>query len=280
MRRLIAIIAALLLAGAGTFFLVRYVRGAEDRALAGEVVVEVLVADQPIEAGTPAEELTTMVRTERVPTKVAAAGAVGSLQVLAGKVAAVSLLPGEQLIGERFVGPEDFEQGLGPKVDVPEDLLQVTISLSPERAVGGQLAPGDLVAVFASFDPFALNSFEPTGTETSDIPVLVPEEEDEESSTARLQTPNSTKIILHFVLVTNLQAEELPRTVDEEEAAAGGPDLAPTGNLLVTLALNPVDAERLVFSTEHGSVWLAVEGAQADDADTPVQTRVTVYEAQ
>jgi len=282
MRRVIAIVAALALAGLGTFLLVRYIQGAEARALAGEVLVEVLVVDQPIEAGTPAEELTDRVRAERVPTKVAAAGAVDDLTSLEGQVAAIALLPGEQLVADRFVDLEAY-QGIdgGPKVEVPADLLQVTLSLSPERVVGGELRPGDIVAVFASFDPFALNSVEPTGLAPDEIPVLVPDEGTEEEPTqARQQTPNSTKIILHSVLVTNLQAEELPRTVSEEEAVAGAPDLAPTGNLLVTLALEPVDAERLVFTAEHGRVWLALEGDDVDDSDTPVQTRVSIYEAQ
>jgi pilus assembly protein CpaB len=284
MRRVISIIAALALAGVGTFFLVRYIQGAEDRALAGEVVLEVLVVDQPIDAGTPAEELTDRVRVERVPAKVAAAGAVDDLTSLEGKVAAIALLPGEQVVTERFADPEAYQEtlGAGPRVEVPADLLQVTVSLSPDRAIGGQLRPGDLVAVFASFDPFALGTVEPTGLGPDEIPVLVPDEgtEEEQPSQARPQTPNSTKIILHQVLVTNLQAEELPRTLDEEAAVAGSPDLAPTGNLLVTLALEPVDAERLVFTAEHGFVWLALEGDDVDTSDTQVQTRVGIYEAQ
>lgn len=283
MRRVITIIAALALAGVGTFFLVHYVQGAEDRALAGEVVVEVLVADQPIEAGTAAEEIAGRVRLERVPAKVAAAGAVDDLAALEGKVAAISLLPGEQLVAGRFMTPEEYQDSLGggPKVEVPNDLLQVTLSLTPDRVLGGELRPGDLVAVFASFDPFPIDSVEPTGLNPDEIPVLVPDEgAGAEENRSGLQTPTSTKIILHWVLVTNLQAEQLPRTVEEENQVAGAPDLAPTGNLLVTLALGPVDAERLVFTAEHGFVWLALEGSGVDDSDTPVQTRAGIYEPQ
>jgi len=284
MRRLIAIIVALALAGAGTFFLVGYVRGAEDRALAGELVVEVLVADEAIPAGTPAEEVASRVRLERVPTKVAADGAVADLASLEGQVAAIALIPGEQLVAERFITLEAYLQSTGraAKVEVPEDLLQVTVSLSPERVVGGELQPGDRVTVFASFDPFPLNSVEPTGLGPDEIPVLVPEdasEEGEGATRAGLQTPHSTRIILHAVLVTNLQAEELLRTVDEEGAAAGAPDPAPTGNLLITLALGPVDAERLVFTAEHGFIWLALEGSEVDDSESAVQTRAYIYEA-
>ena len=282
MRRVIAIIIALVLAGAGTFFLVGWVRSAEGRVLAGEVLVEVLVVDRLIAAGTPAEELDGQVRPESVPTKVAAEGAVADLTSLAGKVAAVDLLPGEQIVSGRFLEAEAYRQtvGGGPAIEVPAGLLQVTVSLSPERVVGGVLSPGDLVAVFASFDPLALDNVEPTGLAPNEIPVLIPDDgTDEEPTRTGRQTPNSTGIILYGVLVTNLQAEELPRIVEDEEAVAGAPALAPTGNLLVTLALGPADAERFVFTAEHGTIWVALEGAGVRPSTAPVQTRVTIYEA-
>jgi pilus assembly protein CpaB len=285
MRRVIAVVVALVLAGLGTFLLVRYVKGAENRALEGETLVEVLVVDQPIDAGTPVEDMATLVRLEQVPVKVAASGAVADLSTLAGKVAAIDLLPGEQVVASRFATPEAYQLslGLGPKVEAPTDMLQLTMSLSPERVVGGQIVPGDVVAVFASFDPFQLNTVEPTGLAPGEIPVItttttLPGQESQGANAA--QSPNSTKIILHKVLVTNLQWEQLPRQLTAEERAAGVPDLAPTGNLLITLALYPVDAERLVFTAEHGWVWLALEGADVSEADTEVQTRNTVYEPQ
>ena len=112
--------------------------------------------------------------------------------------------------------------------------------------------------------------------------MLIPDDGTEENNERGAQTPNSTKIILRRALVINLQAEELPRTIDpaEEEAAAGAPELAPTGNLLITLALDPEDSQRLVFTAEFGTIWLALEGEEADDSDTPVQTRISIYEAQ
>jgi len=275
---------ALLLAGVGTFFLVRYVQTAEDRALEGEELVDVLVVDDRIAAGTPVEDLDDLVRLENLPAKVAVGGAVTDLASLAGLVAAIDLLPGEQVVASRFITLEAYQDTLRgvPKVDVPADLLQVTLSLSPERAVGGVVKPGDVVAVFASFDPFALGGVEPTGLAPEEIPVFVPEpaEGEEQQAITGLQTPNSTKIILHKVLVTNVQAERLPQQVTEEEQVAGAPDLAPTGNLLITLALGPVDAERLVFTAEHGWVWLGLEGADVDESDTEVQRRSIIYEVQ
>jgi len=154
----------------------------------------------------------------------------------------------------------------------------VTVSLSPERAVGGELRPGEEVVVFASFQPFPLNAVEPSELDPDEIPVFYPTGTGEDDTDqAGLRTPSTTKIILHRVLVTNVQAEELPPEPTEEQQSADVPDLAPTGNLLITLALSPVDAERLVFTAEHGTIWLAREGADADQSDTEVQTRETVY---
>lgn len=280
MRRVVAIVVGLALAGVCTFLLIRYVQSAEDRALEGEELVQVLVVDDRIEAGTAVADIADRLRLEQVPAKVAAAGAVADLTTLAGLVAAIDLLPGEQVMSSRFTTDEAYQASLGgPEVEVPGDLLEVTLSLNPERAVGGVLRPGDLVAVFASFDPFPLNAVEPTGLPPGEIPVFVPTGQEQES-TSGVQTPNSTKIILHQVLVTNVQAEELPRRVAEEEAVAGAPDLAPTGNLLITLALAPVDAEHLVFTAEHGWVWLGLEGADVSEADTEVVTRDVIYEVQ
>ena len=49
----VTLIAAILLVALGTVALVTYVKTAEDRALAGEELVDVLVLDATVPAGTP-----------------------------------------------------------------------------------------------------------------------------------------------------------------------------------------------------------------------------------
>lgn len=144
-QKLIGIIVSVLLAGIGTALLVAYVNSAEDRALAGEKTVGVLVVSDTIPKGTKGEELADKVRLEQVPTKVLASGAVATTGSLTGKVAVVDLLPGEQLVPSRFGTPE---QAAG----IPAGMLQVTVSLDPVRALGGQLREGDSVGVVVSFD--------------------------------------------------------------------------------------------------------------------------------
>lgn len=276
MRRTLGIIVALAIAGLGTLLLVGYVRGAEDRALAGEELVEVLVVDTRIAKGTPAAVLGGAVRLERVPTKVSAEGSISDLATLGDFVASTDLLPGEQVTAQRFVAEEALS--VRTAIEPPAGTIAVTISISPDRALGGAILPGDIVAVIASFDPFDLNTVEPS--EVSPGEVINPDEifigsTDGEGGTA-VKTPFATHIILHKVVVTNVQVEQRPR-VDDEATTDDGPALAPTGNLLVTLAAAPEDAERIVFTAEHGAIWLGAVSGDTPEPSTPVRTRENIY---
>jgi len=257
--------------------LVGYVRSAEQRALEGEELVEVLVIEDTIPRGTPATDMAKDVVLEMVPVKVRAEGSVSDLTLLADLVAGTDLLPGEQVVISRFVTAESLSANT--RIEAPANMLEITISLTPDRALGGGLLPGEYVAVIASFDPFELNAFEPTDLDPGDV--IDPSEifigttgGDEEG--LGLKTPNSTHLILHKILVTNVQVEQLPRT-STEELPDDAPPLAPTGNLLITLAAPPEAIEKIVFTAEHGFLWLAAEGEEAAEPTTPVQTRATVY---
>ena len=277
-RRLIGVIVAVALAAGGTFVILSYVNSAEERAVAGEETVEVLVVAEPVNRGTRGDKLGSAVKTALVPAKVRASDGVITLADLAGKVAAVDLVPGEQLLASRFVQAEELEAPA--RVEVPEGLLRVTVSLSPERAVGGQLVPGDLVAVVASFDPF---DYLIVNADEGEFPGAAPVGSDPEIDLpgplgGTQKTPNSSHVILHKVLVTNVQQERLPTDKTIDDAQEQGVDLAPTGNLLVTLAIGAPDVEKVVFSSEHGTVWLAHEPATASESGTAIQTRGTIYE--
>jgi pilus assembly protein CpaB len=241
-KRVIGVVAAVLLAAVGTLSLVGYVRGAESRALAGQETVEVFVLDQEVPEDTPAEELATLVSRERIPAKVRATDSVDDLETLEGMVTSVNLVPGEQLVSSRFATPAQLAEA--SVVDVPEGLQEVTVSLEPQRAVGGTVRPGDVVGVLASFlwddDP-----------------------------------KNTTKMNHQQVLVTNVQVEQLPST--PEEGGEDAPALAPTGGLLITLAVDVEQAERIVFAAEHGTVWLTAQDEDTDQGGSTVRDPGNIY---
>jgi pilus assembly protein CpaB len=232
-RRITGLAAAAVCALVGTLILVGYVHSAEARALSGEQTVDVLVVTDAIDVGTPADEIAGSVKTTKVPAKVRADGAVTDLDELEGLVATVALVPGEQLVRARFA--ESTRAG------VPEGLLEVTVSLDPERALGGQIAEGDHVAVIASFD-----------------------KDDTD--------PASTQMILHKVVVTSVlrDATAAAPTKDDDTVAPGG-------KLMVTLAVDAASVDRIVFAAEHGHVWLSAEPTVAPEGQTPVLTKALVW---
>ncbi len=269
-KRVVGIITALLLAAVGTAVLVAYVNTAEKRAQEGEELVEVYVVDTTIVAGTAGTDLVDSVRVEKVPAKVRAENSVDSLQALADRVASVDLLPGEQLVDSRFIRRTEFANRVAGVV-VPEDKVEVTVRLTPERAVGGLITPGETVAVLGSFEPFELN---PGVVEVDGQEVALPE-----AIAAQVQgkTPNATNILIHRVLITAVQQVSSQGISSDEEEETNRLEDAPEDDLLVTLALSPVDAERVVFTAEFGFLYLASERETVSDAPTEIQTRDRVF---
>ncbi|MDH3680474.1 MAG: RcpC/CpaB family pilus assembly protein [Acidimicrobiia bacterium] len=272
-RRVIGIVAALLLALVGTGALVAYVSTAEARALAGEELVEVYVVSSPIPAGTPAAEVEQFVTVEQVPAKVQATEAVDNLPSLTGTVTAVDLLPGEQLVDGRFVPRSEFADRL-VGVQVPDDMVEVTVELDPQRAVGGLLEPGHTVAILASFEPFDLNA---TVVEVDGEEVALPEAV---AAAIDGKTPNSTDVILRKVLVTAVQEIEDRTFNDSNDEEVDRLTTAPNDSVFVTLAVRPVDAERIVFTSEFGFLWLAIDRETVPEIEDPIQTRGTIYDDQ
>ncbi|MFH5824271.1 Flp pilus assembly protein CpaB [Georgenia sp. AZ-5] len=237
-RRVLAAVAAIVLAVLGGALVLTYVAAADERAMAGMEPATVLVVAQPVAQGTPAEDLADLVAPEELPAAAVVPGAVADLDDLAGKVATTDLQVGEQLLAARFAEPGVVDTGA---VEIPPGMHQVSVLLEPRRVVGGHLAPGDTVGAFVSF-----------------------------------AEPARTRLAFNKVLVTDVQGGITPPApTDQEQAPA--PDVAPTESVMVTLAVSAPDAERLVFAAEHGSLWLSLEPDDATTDGTRIVTEENVY---
>ena len=266
-RKWIGVLVSLVLAAVGTWVLVQYVNGADDRALEGVETVDVLVVSDTIPEGSSVQDVSARVSLQSVPASAQAIGSLDSLSGLQGQVTAVDLVPGEQVIATRFVTPQQLAET--QEYQIPDELLAVTLSLSPDRALGGEISPGDLIAVIASFEPFEINGVEPSDVD--------PDAEEAETLDELPKTPNTSGIIVHKAIVTNIQVEELPAAATEESAELQGVEVAPTGNLLVTIATTAPYIEKIVFTAEFGTVWLAIEGELSAEEFDQVQTRNLIY---
>ena len=149
-RRIIAAVAALLMAAFGAVQLYSYGQHADERAMAGLETSEVLVVKAPIAEGTPANRLTELVGSKTLPAMAVAPGAATDLDQLNGLVANTALQPGEQVSTARFSDPADLADGGTPPL--PKGMQAVSLMLDSQRALGSNLRPGDTVAVFASDD--------------------------------------------------------------------------------------------------------------------------------
>jgi pilus assembly protein CpaB len=222
-RRVIAAVSAVLLAVVGAVMLVSYVSGADARAAAGMQPTTVLVVVAPIPAGTPADGLSGRIAKKTLPKTAVAAGALTNLIAIAGKVANVDLKPGEQLLADRFADPAEIAAD-GPAQAPPGKQL-VSVVLDPQRALGGRLLPGSDVAVFVSFT-----------------------------------TPAKTTLALRHVLVTGIQGGASSESKDgkaADPADASAP--LPGTSVMVTLAVTPAEAQKVVFGADHGTLWLSLE---------------------
>ncbi|MHA7143346.1 Flp pilus assembly protein CpaB [Arthrobacter sp. TmT3-37] len=247
--RLIGGLAALVLAVMGTALLVLYVGAADSRAQEGLSPTEVLVVQERVPAGTPVDELSTMVTSESLVKSAVVPLALTTLEGQETRITAVDLLPGEQLLAERLVKPEDFAPGTVP---VPDGLEEVTVLLAPERMLGARISAGDRVGVYISGE---------LEEEAPDFERL-PDE--------MIGFKQYTNLNFQNVLVTAVQ-QAAPEA--EDSAGAGADAVAmPTGSAFVTLAVNDLDAGRIIFGAEFGSIWFTKESDASQEADTPVIT--------
>jgi pilus assembly protein CpaB len=253
-RKIVGILVALVLAVVGTVALVSYVQSAKDEAVAGEALVDAYVLSSGVTKGASLDTVRESVDLTEVPAKVRPDDAVTDLDALDDDlVAGVNLAEGELLLRSRLVGADQLS-----RAQVPDGLQEMTLSLSPERTVGGTLRAGDTVGIVLSFEPFDISGGG--------------------------KTPNMTHLTFHKVLVTSVQYaqnEEAPPSDDEEgdgdEGDEESVDRAPTNELLVTLALSSPQVEQVTFGAEFGHVWLTAEPDDATEDGTRIVTLDKVY---
>jgi pilus assembly protein CpaB len=220
-RNTLGIVAAVVIAAIATAVLVTYVRDAKDKAVAGEKLVDVLVASKAISAGTAASDLRDATTMERVPAKTRPDGALQSLHQVKNLVTSTDLVTSEILLRDRFVPAGQLEKGV-TEIKVPEGFLEITLKLNPEQDVGGQIKPNGRVAIFLP----------PPGSDPS-------------------APPNPADLAFRDVLVTNTQyvsSSKEPSSADQTKSQA------PTRTILVTLAVSAPDAQVIVAHQLSGDI--------------------------
>ena len=233
-RRIIAAVVAVVLAGAAAFGLYSYVRGADARALAGQETAEVLVITKAIPKGTPTEQMTKSVTAKLLPRVSVAEGVLTSLDEVSGLIAGTDLMPGEQVLGNRFIDPASLTTPLS--APVPKGLQELSLQLDTQRVIGGNLVPGDTVGVIL---------------------------------TVGEKPHRQTHMVAGKVLVSRVQGGLAPVPADGDSADQTAP-LPEATSVMATLAVTAAQAEKIVHAAEDGNVWLTHETADDNEDGTKI----------
>jgi pilus assembly protein CpaB len=227
--RLLAILVAVAFALVATAALVVYVNGADRRAIRDQEPVLVFVAKANIAAGTTGEDAQNdgLIEQNEMPRKAVARDAIRSINQLGGRVAAVDIVAGEQLLTTRWVaGDEVAGRNL---LRIPKDHQAVSIALDATRQVSGFVTPGDHVSMVATI--------EAAGSDDQVSQFLVQD---------------------LLVLAVGVTAQPNPAAQGGDRANQNRNQNRNQNLSSVTLAVKAQDVTKVVFAAEHGSLYLSL----------------------
>lgn len=267
--RIILLIVAIILGVIAVVAVVSYISSIRTSVEEEVEKVEVLVAAQNIPKETPVETIIAAdaVTTEAIPRKYLADGVLTTLDNYEGYVTAAPINKGEQITSTKFVKPEQ----IGLAFMIPSDMVAISIPVNEVIGVSNLINVGDKVNVIATFSP--------PGEEAAEAA----EETEETLAEEVVIEKEITKTLLWNVEVLYVGTRII---IVEEEEEAGEilgsetrKEIKESDIRTVTLAVTPEDSEKLVFTEEMGSVWLAllpVDGIER--IETPGRTLDNIFE--
>jgi pilus assembly protein CpaB len=242
-RRLVAIFAAALIALVGVTAVLLYARGADNRAVASQNPVNVYVVQTLVPAGTTLKDAVQngLIIKTSVASKGAPIGALRSVDGSNGGLFALSdIQPGEYVLADRF-----GVKAVGTKaIEVPAGMVAVSLSLSDPARVGTFLTPGSKVVLYDTYTPVAAGAASTSSSSSSKV------------------VGQRTQVLLDDVLIIAMgEASLTPAQPAAAQDGAAAP--APVRGALMTVAVTPADATRLVHGIQTGTLYAALRGADA-----------------
>jgi pilus assembly protein CpaB len=248
-RRILTIVAAVLLAIVGTGAVYAYVKNADTRAVAGSQPVSVLIVDKRIPAGTPASNVESggYVHTDHLPSDATPRDAVASIGGdWQSDVATADIQPGQVLLRPMFGEKVPTTSGLA----IPNGMVAVSVKLTADGDVAGYVQPGSEIAVFDTFVLLNGSTTIPSGSKSG--------------GGGNGNDNWATKLLLPRVSVLAVSQAAPTGTTNGLNSNSGG-----TATLLVTVAVNQMDAERLIHIAQTGMPYAALLSSTSQVAPAP-----------
>lgn len=249
-RRVLTIALAIAMALIGVGVVLVYVRGADQRAIAGQRAVTVLVAAQQVPAGTTAAAALSggLLSSERLPAASVPADAVRSITPdLRGLVFGSDLGSGQLVLRPILVSAVQAATGL----PVPTGKVAVTIQMCVQKAVAGYIHAGSTIAIFNTFYKAAPGSVTWSCAGTS---------------FAKGATFIHTRLVLNDVQVLAVGAPGSPGQASTTGAFSQSSASQSQTTVMVTVALNQADTERLIELAEWGLPYMAIMTSSSNTA--------------
>jgi pilus assembly protein CpaB len=226
-RRAILLISAIIVAALGTTLVFLYVSKANDRALANQNPVRVLVAKSQISPGTTIDQAAAAGALEErsMPKASVVQGALSDVVAIKGEVALTTIYPGQQIVTTLF-GATAAAAGTSD-LAIPQGDIALSMQFGDPARVAGFVQPGSHVAVFLTASGTASGS----NTNGNDF----------------------TRILLPDALIVAVG----PTTITPpQNGAAVNPEQLPRA--ILTLALPQRDAQKLVYGSTKGALYLGL----------------------
>jgi pilus assembly protein CpaB len=240
-RRSVLLVAALVAASLGTTMVFLYVNGVNDRAIAKQNPVSVLIAKKLIEPGTSVQDANDAAAFERktISSDALVDGAVSATAGLAGKVALTTIYPGEQIIAQKFGNPGDTST-----LSVPAGKLAISLVMNDPAQAAGFVTAGNFVAIFWT------------------------------GSVAKGGGQDQTQLLLPRVQVLAIGSKTTAPS--DTTTTTGTADTVPKTTL--TIAVDQKDYQRVLFATTNGRLALGLLGKGfTPDLNVPATTQSNLF---
>lgn len=242
----VVVVMALILATIATAGVFLYSRGVKQEAIKGGDLQDVIVSKVDIPANTEMDELIAAQQFEllQVPQDAVVQGAVTDLAQLRGRRNSAFIIAGEQIPISRVETGEIPGGALG----IPEGHQAISVTLDGPRAIAGALAGGDNVTIYATFEGVKISLVQKNflqSLQQGDVAGLQTQGELPEFDTTVVLSPE-----VEVLRVTRQGGVDPSEEVSDSQSS--------DGNVTVTLAFLPDEAQRFVFAMELGQVYLSL----------------------
>ena len=245
-RRVMAVLAAMVVGLIGVIAVLFYANGADSRAVADQRPQTVYIAQALVPSGTSAADA--VAKGLIAPTQIAAkgvpAGALKKVDQVTGKLVALTdIAQGDFVIASRF-GTTPLGQRA---IQVPVGQVAISVSLPDPAQVGTFVTPGSHIVIY---DTYASTAPAPSASGAA--------------------AGRVTQVLLDNVLVIAVGSTSLT-------PPAGGQAQAASAGALVTVALQPTQAVKLVHGIQTGTLYAGLSGTDTKANLGQIVTDATLF---